>query len=172
MASQGPLYAGTASGVDWSLLSNLGADDNSYALALIGEGSEAPLTLTNFGFSIPSGATIDGVAVQIGRKAGSQFGVNSSATLVKGGSATGSPEYDTDWTLSETSYTFGGASSLFSATLSAADVNALNFGVIISPVDLTLEGVTASLDYVRMTVYYTESIGPAPEDAVAMFFMF
>src|SRR5687767_8406775 len=67
-ATSGPNYPGAASGSGWGTPANIGADDTSYATYTIASsGTSTPINASNYGFSIPSGSTIDGITVVISR---------------------------------------------------------------------------------------------------------
>lgn len=82
--------------------------------------------------------------------------VDSVVKLVIGGTVSGTNLADavTLWPSAISGYTsYGGASSLWGLTPTAAQVNASNFGVVFSAT--VASGETASVDAIRMTVYYT-----------------
>src|SRR3989304_1553377 len=79
MATAGPLYPGTitteagpAGEQDWRTPGNIGADDGAVAgiiSPLFDAGDHSyRLKAQNFGFTIPAGATIDGITVEIDRR--------------------------------------------------------------------------------------------------------
>jgi hypothetical protein len=181
MASQGPLGVGTgaddsSTGVTaWSNPGNITADDGTYATAAITSvGFQTAVThflkATNFGFSIPSGATIDGVVAVFNRKcvlSGTAIcRDNSSQTAVKlviGGSVTGNNKAGTnvDWSNgSDEDKSFGASNDLWGTTPTDSQVNASDFGVVISATQTVVGGTsTAYVDYVSITVYYTAAAG-------------
>lgn len=172
MASAGPNFAGTGANdaaigtVAWSNPTNITASDNSSAAA-ISTANETTnwLTATNFGFSIPTGATIEGIVFEFERNASTLTGarhVNDSLIQsIKSGTIGGSDRSDsvTDWpTATDVFYSYGGASDLWGQTWTPADINASNFGVALS-ISITSDGagVRGFVDSVRCTVYYSES---------------
>ena len=173
MASQGPNATGTVAnntGVGtkiWSSYSNATTSNNVYTIASsfnVGTTSTSNyLKATNFGFSITSGATIDGVVVEIERKCnvntGSNFIKDNIISLVKGGTVSGNNNADTvtKWSTTEAFFTYGSSSDLWGLSLTDSDINASTFGVVLS-VNGTRAGKTnptASVDFIRITVYYT-----------------
>ncbi len=127
------------------------------------EASSHYLKATNFGFSIPSGMTIDGIKVeieQLGRKIATAGLPNeNSIKIVKGGTIQGN-EKSTGAVLpsTDTYITYGGATDLWGLSWSASNINAANFGVGFS---VALHGFftvssIAEVDHIRITVYYTE----------------
>ena len=170
-ASQGPLAPSAASSVTgpgsttWNSPSYAEADDSLYSTVICTHGTECIsqyLKVTGFGFSIPTGSTINGVVVTVKRKASSiDIGVTDDGVfLVKGDAVTGADQSTANaWPTTEATYTFGGTSSLWGTTLSASDVNASNFGFVIA-VDDNAAGLgigtgIASVNFIAVTVYYT-----------------
>ncbi len=79
-ASTGPNHPGTAANDNsvgtqaWSNLTNSFSQNNLYADATVTKANPTTqyLKLTNFSFSIPTGAVIDGIRVEIDRYSGRQ----------------------------------------------------------------------------------------------------
>jgi hypothetical protein len=153
-----PTYAQTYSGLYYS----------SYATAT-GVWGYTKLThylnCTNFAFNIPTSAIISGVVVNINRQeatgsVGSNFVKDSVVKLVKGGVVSGNSKADvaTEWpTYPPAVKSYGSSTDLWGLALTPADVNASNFGVVISAaITFALStSVSAQVDYVSITVYYT-----------------
>jgi len=149
----------------WTNPANIVASDNVYATAAVAKGSTATthyLKATNFGFSIPSGATINGIVVEIEQKASSNAtgkrARDSEVKLVKGGAVSGDNKAltSTYYTTSDVWKTYGGSTDLWGLTLSASDINSSSFGAALSCyVEATSASVTVSVDAIRITVYYT-----------------
>jgi hypothetical protein len=143
----------------WSAPGNITAEDGSAASAILSgvQKSTHYLRATNFGFSIPAGATINGVTVEVSRCDSSESEQVHDGTLklVKGGIIGGDDKAsEAIWFpgFSFETATYGGAVDLWGLVLTPADVNASNFGVV-----LTAVGVTAGeplVDFVRMTIDY------------------
>jgi hypothetical protein len=132
------------------------------ALVALFTGGTHYLKVTGFGFNIPSYASICGVRVEIEKRAGGlSIGAwvrDNDIRIVKANAVTGTDggDDDSDWSGTESVYTYGGENDLWGATLTPADVNAPGFGVAISA---NLNGLlfvfpSAQIDNVRMTVYY------------------
>jgi hypothetical protein len=85
--SQGPNYAGAATATGWSSAANAtGTPDG--ACASRSGASGGALDLTNFGFTIPDAATINGITVEV-KFAGTTAGDDGvRVRLLKGGSPT------------------------------------------------------------------------------------
>jgi hypothetical protein len=89
-ASQGPNYAGAATATGWSSAANAtGTPDNACASSTT---SGDTLDLTNFGFTIPDAATINGITVEV-KFAGTTAGDDGvRVQLLKGGSPEGNTQ--------------------------------------------------------------------------------
>jgi hypothetical protein len=132
------------------------------------------LKFTNFGFAIPSGATIVGIVVNA-TLTGSTYPYypsnlisDNSIKLVKGGTVGGTEHANGQmWGSGSNTWisrgrlildnpsinTYGTASDMWGETLAATDVNASGFGVALSA--SILAGGTATINSVSITVYYT-----------------
>jgi hypothetical protein len=174
-ASSGPLYPGTtatvpfSAGNAWANPGNIAADDGSYASANYSSGGGTEyLQGTNYGFSIPSDATINGITMEVERKySGPNAGVDSVVRIIKGGVVSGNNKANTGtaWTTSDVVVTYGSASDLWGLALTPADVNASNFGLaFVADTFAGLSG-TANIDYIRITVTYTPA-APVPPGTV------
>ncbi len=168
MPSEGPNSPGTEAedtsngSTAWDSYTNAKASDDSRDEVTITLGTEAyRIRLTNFGFAIPAGATIDGVEVHAeGHQSDAGFSFWYSV-LVKGGSIVGDEKGDVNGDLSDSTLTFGDATAMWGITLIYSDVNASNFGCVFnvthngSPSDPR----TIRIDHISMTVHYTEVVG-------------
>lgn len=167
MASQGPLYPGTVTTEagpsgdnDWVNPSNVGANDGSEAQvthATYDSGDHSyRLQATNFGFSIPTGATIDGIVVEIDRRCFAGSAVDNEVRLYNGsGLLVGDNKASaTAWPATSAIATYGGSTDNWAAGLTAASFNSA-FGVSLI-VAATAANVDIGVDFVRVTVYYTE----------------
>jgi hypothetical protein len=158
---------GGAGDVGWVSPGNAYTSDNAYMTADGGftGGLTDILRLTGFGFSVPGGATINGITVEIERKSS---GVVTDATvrLLKAGTETGSNKASASgWPPADAYATYGGAADLWGTTWTAAQINAGTFGVSLSA---NLDVVAAaSVDHVRVTVTYTAAAA-ASHNALAL----
>lgn len=173
MSTAGPNAPGTMAddssygGVAWGNVNNAKVSDNAYAnLSSAYSLDTHYLKATNFGFAIPSGATINGVSVSIERKkvVGNPNSVEDSVIkLVKGGTVSGTNKSATaTWNNTEGVVTFGGASDLWGLSLTDSDVNASNFGVVISASMVVIIGKAACVayvDFISITIDYTTGGG-------------
>ena len=161
-AEEGPNSPGTMAddasvGTEaWVNPNNAKVSDNVYATAYFDEVSISHyLKATNFGFSIPTGATINGILVEIERRDLDERATDSSVKIIKADGSIGSEnKADTvnRWPFSDTYKAYGGATDLWSETWTPEDINDTDFGVVLS----TIGGFTAAdVDHIRITVYYT-----------------
>ena len=172
-SSQGPINptvsitAGDSE--QWSNLNNIISSDNSYATVSVDGTVSNTLSATNFGFSIPSNAVINGVIVDIERKSSSTSDGGSedaSLQLIKGGTISGSDrQTNTDYSTSDTTESHGTSSDLWGLTLTPADINAADFGVAFSVTKPSSSGSAhiISVDSIRITIHYSipSSQGPS-----------
>ncbi len=125
------------------------------------------LTMTNCGFSIPAGATIDGVTVEYNgytSGAGGSKVIDSDVKLVIGVATTGTSQADTVtvWpTVVSTILLRGGAANTWGATLNDTNVNASTFGVAVSVRGNAAKNQIGNIDYARITITYTP-VGGTP----------
>lgn len=165
MATGGP---GPTAYADWSNPGNATTSNNTYAEADatavgIPGFSSRWLHATNFGFSIPSGATIDGIVVEWEGKSldTSEANTISHVLLIKGGSRSGDNKGTGSWTTTSDEWkSFGGASDLWGNALTPTDVNSSSFGSAIAVTENNANNsVKTAIDACRITVYYTEASG-------------
>ena len=167
-ASQGPLVPAIAvdlvdGSVSWSNITNIQNNTNNgtYTYAILFE-SQQPSTIyvRNFGFSIPTSATINGITVQINKFADNDM-TDADVYLVDNtGTQVGTNKNITAyfWPTNYTSpQTYGGSSDLWGTTLTPSIINSNNFG-------LQLKGYWGSytkfnflvyVSWVKITVHYT-----------------
>lgn len=178
MTTAGPNAAGTGANdtgvgtIAWTSPTNIYTDDGVVAQTQksgSGIAYSNYLWATNFGFSIPSGATINGVAVSIQRY-GSSTGatkrmIDNIVSLIKGGSVVGSNYASaTTWPASDTAASYGGVSDLWGTSLTDSEVNASNFGVALSAKFNYTAGkgfLRGYVDFISITVTYTAGSGVA-----------
>lgn len=174
MANTPATSPGTMASVDfgalaaWDTPDNAKVSDDVYTTTFSttsGGSATDYLEATNFGFSIPAGATINGILVEVEKKA-SHDEVNFTVQdyivkLLKGGVVTGDrKEIGGTWSLTESYYTYGGNSDLWGTTWTPAEINASDFGLsFLGWISTTGAAVTASVDHIRITIYYTEEVG-------------
>ena len=168
MSTQGPL--GPASCIDdstigsqaWLNPGNVTAEDATFAtVAMTPINSPSHyLRATNFGFSIPAGATINGIVVEWKRQAqtGTTTIQDNAVRIIKSGTI-GSTDKSSlsNWPNANAYATYGSSSDLWGLTWTDTDINGNSFGAALSAKCIAND--TAEVDYVRITVYYTASSG-------------
>jgi len=183
-ASSGPNSGSTTAddssigAIAWSTPSNALTQDDAYATASLTKVNQIShyLKVTGFGFSIPSSATIKGIAVEVDRFASTGTGgtrvSDNSIRLVKGGAISGDnkasaslwPSSDTDTYLS-----YGNSTDLWGLSWAPADINNASFGVAISAKkDGSNGNRNAYIDHVRITVYYNQAPVANPQSGLSV----
>lgn len=176
MPSQGPLSPALivsdplAGVVAWDFPENAGVSDDAYA-SFTAANDTSPsqwLSATNFGFTIPSGATIDSITVEIERSETSVTAdiIDVEVKLLKAGVAGENNQADivNEWPLTDAYKTYAGG--LWGDTWTANDINATNFGVVLSAQSWALLGGSGFVDHIRITVAYTGA-APIPQQMIA-----
>jgi hypothetical protein len=171
--NSGTVFAndGTVGTVDWQNPSNAETQDNQYASVSLTKASPTShyLKATGFNFSVPAGATIEGIVVEVDRYGGSGASgghmiADNSIKLVKGGVIGGDDRsasavwsaYDID-----TYQSYGDSTDLWGLTWSLTDINSPGFGVVISAAKGNAnDAQTAHVDHIRITVYYEYDQAP------------
>jgi hypothetical protein len=172
----GPNNAGTGTDVSgigtytWSNPGNIIAVGSPYSeTATLGTGGTSHyLQGTNYGFDIPTNATIIGIQVVINRFAPTTLGVgvrDQAVYLVK--NISGSPVIQTagdnkatgtTWPTSLNTANYGSASDLWGLSWTPSDINNVNFGVALSAHNNgSWTTRKATVDYMQITVSYTTS---------------
>ena len=150
----------------WTTPTYIYADDANYAYIAGGQYANVDshyLKALGFGFSIPAGASIQGIKVNFKRvfvSGGASSTVYDTAIkLVKAGTI-GSTNRSTGqgWNGTEQTDSFGSITDLWGDTWTPSDINNANFGVVLAA---HLNGTTGSpataygkVNYVTITVYY------------------
>jgi hypothetical protein len=151
-------YAGAASNVDWSN-SGMGVGEEDNQCTTIGAANKT-IDLTNFGFNIPAGATINGIKVEL--KVAREHLGNLTVQLLKAGllgptpvgnAKTFAAPTPTGNICNNSSFeTQGGCTDLWGTTWTPSEINAANFGVRVNSSTSTGARV---LDAVKITICYT-----------------
>jgi len=147
----------------WSNPTYIQAEANYAVCSVSGETYSGWLRASSFGFAIPSGATIDGIKVEISRcsptagviKDSSLRLVDASGTNV--GDDKASASY---WLIDQTTATYGDASDTWGASPTPAMVNDSDFGIRLSAANTDGYSHAAYVYWVKITVYYTEAEAP------------
>ena len=171
-AATSPQTMSSVSGPDgevWSSPNNAKVSDNVYASNSVNSAKHLDyLRASNFGFAIPAGATINGIKVEIERKASfndSTWGHlnDHEINIIKADGTLGSTNKSAGavWSTSESYITFGGSTDLWGETWTAGNINDADFGVSFMAKHEHILSVTGYVDHIRITIYYTEAAGPA-----------
>jgi len=147
----------------WTNPASAASSDNSYAtLTSTIPAASQYLLAKKLGFAIPVGATIIGIMASVERKASKESGSfhvsDLEARIVKGGLiGTTNRAAAGWWPTSDTVRIYGAADDLWGETLTPSDVNAEGFGFALRAEVIAAGSVTASVDAIKVTVYYTEA---------------
>jgi len=174
MADTGALSAGTGADdnsvgtVTWSSPDNITSTsvfEYSSAINYFYPTSSHYLKATNFGFSISTGATIDGILVEIRQKANYSLQLyDKEVKIVKSDGSLGTEnkaDTDRNWETGYSYIPYGSSTDLWSESWESGDINDADFGVVISTqcVGGGPTPMTTYIEHIRITVYYTESSG-------------
>lgn len=162
--SPGTALSDPGSGVVWDSAANARVNDASNASSATTLNSTRVtnyLKASNFGFSIPTGATIVGIQVEVEKTRGSSGSgsiFDSQVRMIKADgtlAAQNKAQTSTAWpsTATYTSYT----TDLWGEKWTPADINDPDFGVAISATGSTGGSRTANIDHVRISVTYVRS---------------
>jgi hypothetical protein len=158
------LPAGTT--VQWRDTHNLQADDGSTTAAPITGALTSSSTATRyleaskFSHSIPAGATINGIALEVDFTLAGN-GVQDYDIRISGVTAGLSDNLSESANLpSNTTKTWGGSSELWGKTWTIAELEADTFTAYISATGTSPSNFfSTNIDYVKTIVYYTEAGG-------------
>jgi hypothetical protein len=149
----------------WENPGNAKTADGTFALALVGFAGNPTthyLKATNYGFAIPTGATVEGILVSILGKAEGSGAFDNRVRIIKGGVIEETVDHakvpqipSNEWLHAWVRRLYGGSGDLWGQTWLPSDINASTFGVALS---LTgSKGTSALVDVVEITVAYTET---------------
>lgn len=170
MPTAGPNFPGTVTTAavapeennDWTNPGNVSANDGAEATitAATYDANDISFQLRarNLGFSIPTGATITGITVEIEKRDQAignavDFRVqltDASGTLVGDNKA----DTVTGWPTAATIITYGGVADTWAASPTPAMVNDPDFGVTLSA-QATAANTDIFVDFIRVTITYT-----------------
>ena len=166
VTTQNSLFGGTE---DWVNPSNVTSSNDSRAVASLAASEMSyELWMTNFGFSIPAGATINGIEVAVEKRTGGGSVRDEFLALIVGGLAWDEDHADgTSWDVADATTTYGSPTDDMSAVAppTVAQINASDFGVYLGAKEVTgvFPGV-AEVDHVTITVHYTEAGASSPRN--------
>ena len=168
----------TVSGVQtaWGDLTDAKTQNDNGAYAYLGTSGDSSyseyLRLTNYGLSIPTNARIDGVLATIRcRQTGGSVDVKDYMVRLRKADTTVSDNRasTTGWSTVYVNMDHGSAADKWGfASLSYSDVNNSGFGIEVMVKNNSGINLNAIVDYVGLTVYYTEGEGetPPPEEEI------
>lgn len=127
----------TVGTVTWSNPDNAKTSNNLYASATsTGTTVTHYLKATNFGFSIPPSATINGIVVNIEKNAGGVMTVvrDEYVKIVKADSTIGTENKASavNWSFSDVDSNYGSSSDLWSESWDGVSINDTDFGLVLS----------------------------------------
>lgn len=145
----------------WSDPNNAKVSDQAWAMINGGfpGGYSQYLKATNFGFSVPDGAIIDGIIVEIERAATLGSVGDWKVYIVKYDGSIGTDQHAKAgwWPGTEIYYIYGSSSDLWSETWTPARINDVDFGVVLATTMLAYPPISiGNVDHIRIKVYYTE----------------
>ena len=151
---------------DWVNSGNAMANDGVNAST---PGYSKYLTATNFGFSIPGTATINGIEVTVKKNIinGDTFDLSAKLYDDTGVPAGDEKAKSGNWPTVSTSVIYGGATDLWGLSLTPAIVNNVNFGFGIAVNVVTAEPdpdpptPEVLVDWIAIKIYYTNVSGSA-----------
>ncbi|MFA5392222.1 MAG: hypothetical protein WC306_00805 [Candidatus Paceibacterota bacterium] len=171
-ASLGPSYASTAventsiGTISWSNYNYATSTDNSKASVVLTKNSGISyyIKATDFGFSLPLNARIDGITVEWEKSDNLDGGLGETrdyAVRIVQEDTIGSTDQSNanNWTTTDTFVSYGSTSYLWGLSWTAANINNSTFGAAISCRNTKISGggaaTTAYIDSVRITITYT-----------------
>lgn len=137
----------------WTLPNRIQVNDGTFSPAVCPSNY---LKATNFGFSIPSNATIEGIVVNVDRSASVVNTVTEAEIkLLKAGTIVGNNAATVNyWPTTAAVASYGSSSGLWGTTWTYSDINDTNFGVVLAT-QSSPTGKTGYVDYISITVYYS-----------------
>lgn len=164
--TRSPGSCGVATGIgsiSWSPL-NATASDNNYAQVSVTDNQTSRfLVCTGYGFSIPAGAIITGITVDVERRASASLVKDAAMRIVKGGTIGTTDRASGDqYPTSDAYAAHGGPTDLWGETWTAADINMSSFGAALAVQKAGSRGGsrTVRVDHMRISVAYTLPPGP------------
>lgn len=150
-----------AGSIAWTNPTNALTSDDTYATVTLGPGADSQdLETTGYGFSIPAGATIDGIIVYIeGNETGAGVGILGDVRVIRAGVG-GGVEGKTDvlGVGTDVVVQFGSNVDTWSESWTPSDINNSGFGCWAEALNTAGAGnSTSSIDSISMEVFYTVS---------------
>lgn len=155
----------TVGTLDWTTVANAASqNDITFATASLAVNVVTHYAkLTNFGFAIPSDATVVGVIAIGFAKAGTTARIqDQNVQLVKGGVIGGTDKGTAATklgTANNVPQLWGGTNDMWGLALTPADVNGSTFGIAVAYKNTNATTTVVSLDSVMLAVFYTSPSG-------------
>ena len=147
----------------WSDPENAQTDNATYATsAVLKNDISCYLNCYDYGFTtsdIPEGSIIQGVLVEVQRKSSAQYSLyDNNIRLLIAGSPDGTNKASgIFWPVAEDSREYGGEASLWELSLDEYDIRDADFGARVQAYNYDNSTRTASVDVVRVKVFFTPS---------------
>ena len=150
---------GTTSVVAWTNPTYVELDDTNTADTSPAKNEVSDwLRVTNFNFSIPPTATINGIEVEIKHFAtyGNNIIHDNAVYLRKtSGQVGGNYASGNLWSGDDIEvFYYGGQNDLWGTSLNVADINSVDFGLDIDILNTGADALTDSIYYVKIKIYY------------------
>lgn len=139
----------------------MAVSDNTYSgVSFTADNQIAQGFAQNYGFSIPTGSTINGISITVEKRADSGTTKDSIVSLFRPDGSTVSTgnraNTSTFWTLAKMTTTYGSSSDLWGETWTAEDINDADFGVFFRLSCNYQFASPVGIDFISVTVHYTE----------------
>lgn len=152
-------FSRSGSGTTWSNEGDADSSDDAYAMAvgLIGGGTTEFLEVEDFNFTVPVGATVNGIEVLIEKNSSAANSASdANVQLLKGGVPVGNDASKGGfWGTTDANYVYGSSTDLWGATWEANEINVSGFGVSIQANAEAGLFPNIRVDFVQITVHYT-----------------
>jgi hypothetical protein len=171
-------YCNTCSGSKWINTSNVSSLDNQYCSTTLKPFSSCYqdqcywsryLDCHNFGFTIPDGAAIKGIQLDVTRNcsingAVKDFEVSLRKNNLPAGSNLAAQDF---WITQNKTKTYGGTTELWGLSWSALEIDSAQFGVFIKVKNSSSSTPTVNIDEVSITVTYELATGIYEQTSIA-----
>ena len=151
-----------AGDVAWTNTGFIVSSNNMYANASLAPSQTTQgLYAYNFGFSVPAGATINGIEATIEKTGPATVNDGTVMLTTDGVTTTGSNKAQGAWPGSEAVVAYGAANDLWGTSmLNVSMVNASAFGLVISAINTSSgAGAAINIDHTQIGITYTPAGG-------------
>ena len=152
--------------LEWLNTDNVKISDNNYSTVSFNNTDGTTLTSnylvsSNFGFSIPTEAIINGIKIEIEANISSDYWVLDYIRIIKNDIIGSNNKTSPTISISDSYVSIGGEYDLWGETWTASDINNTSFGVAVATFLDSIGYYTVSIDNIRITVYYSELGSPS-----------